>query len=387
MRPATIPPLAMTSRETTDASAAHASAGVASAPPALGLVLAWGLFWALQLTVELQDTWRHPDPVLWRPLLWVGSSFAVASPIAWMQWRRARLLDDRLAQPWRWFLASLRSLPLLAAIFVACVYALRHAVFALLGLSYQHEPWPVVFGYEMLKFAMFYLLFVAVAFGIRSHAAMTQARLGLEQERRLAQQAQLLQLTQQIEPHFLFNALNTIASTVHSDPDLADRLLTRLASLLRAATDLARQPETTLDEELRLLEAYADIMCQRFADRVTLQFHIDPAARRCRVPSLLLQPLLENAFRHGVERRPGLFRIDVHARREGKQLQLAVEDDAGQLPAEPTWGVGLGNLQQRLLARHGDAATLTLENRANGGVRARIVLPCDGADPNKANPP
>lgn len=357
-----------------EASAAAAEA----APPALGLVLAWILFWALQLTVELQDAWRHADPTLWRPLLWTGSSFAIATLVAWMQWRRAGLLDHLLTRPWRWFFYSLRSLPLLAFGFVAGVYALRHTVFALMGQRYVHEPWPVVFGYEMLKFGMFYLLFVAVAFGIRSHAALTKARLGLEQERRLAQQAQLLQLTQQIEPHFLFNALNTIASTVHGDPDLADRLLTRLAALLRAATDLARQPETTLDEELRLLEAYAAIMCHRFADRVTLQFHIDPAARRCRVPTLLLQPLLENAFRHGVERRPGPCRIDIHAVQHGSELWLTVEDDAGALPAstaQPAWGVGLGNLRQRLQARYGQAAALALVNRESGGVQARIVLP------------
>lgn len=373
-----MPPQAMDTRAATDDS----SAADQAAPPALGLVLAWGLFWALQLTVELQDAWRHGDPTLWRPLLWVGSSFAVASPIAWIQWRRARLLDHRLAQPWRWFLATLRTLPPLAAVFVACVYALRHAVFAILGRHYTHEPWAMLFGYEMLKFAMFYLLFVAVAFGVRSHAALTHARLGLEQERRLAQQAQLLQLTQQMEPHFLFNALNTIASTIHSDPDLADRLLSRLASLLRAATDLARQPETTLDEELRLLEAYAAIMCQRFADRVTLAFRIDPSARSCRVPTLLLQPLLENAFRHGVERRPGSCRIEIIAERHGSQLSLAVQDDAGDLPAppqQPAWGVGLGNLRQRLQARYGDAAALTLARREGGGVQARIVLPWQAA--------
>ncbi|HSW05701.1 sensor histidine kinase [Aquabacterium sp.] len=361
-----------------EASPAPGAAAPAASPSA-GFLLAWALFWGLQLTVELQDAWRHGDPSAWRPLLWVGSSFVMASLIAWPQWRRAWRLDAQLTRPWRWFWATLRTLPLLAPAFVTGVYALRHGVFALLGQTYRHETWPVVFGYEMLKFGMFYLLFVAVVFGIRSHAALSQARIGLEQERRLAQQAQLLQLAQQIEPHFLFNALNTIASTIHSNPDLADHLLTRLAALLRAATDLARQPETTLDEELRLLDAYAAIMCQRFADRVTLRFDIEPAARACRVPTLLLQPLLENAFRHGVERRPGPCHIRVSASRQGERLQLAVADDAGTLPpscAMPAWGVGLSNLQQRLQARHGDAATLTLTARDGGGVQARIELPC-----------
>ena len=108
---------------------------------------------------------------------------------------------------------------------------------------------------------------------------------------RQALDAQLKLLHAQIEPHFLFNALNTIASTIHTDPNLADALLTKLAALLRAATELARQPETTLDEELRLLEAYAAIMRQRFAERVDVRFDIDDSARPCRVPTLLLQPL------------------------------------------------------------------------------------------------
>jgi two-component system, LytTR family, sensor kinase len=236
----------------------------------------------------------------------------------------------------------------------------------------------VVFRYEALKFSMFYLLFVAIVFGLRSHAALAAARLRLERERRLAQSAQLLQLAQQIEPHFLFNALNTIASTIHTDPALADTLLMRLAALLRAATDLARHPETTLADELTLLEAYASIMRERFAERVDIVFDIDPATHPCKVPSLLLQPLLENAFRHGVERRLAPTRIVVRAHRADARLYLEVQDDAGELPPGPDvpWGVGLGNLQQRLLTRHGDSASLTLQRRDGGGVLARIELPC-----------
>ncbi len=151
-------------------------------------------------------------------------------------------LDPLLDRPGGWFGGALWRLPIAAPVFVTAVYALRHGAYALLGLRSSHESWPSVFAYEMLKFSMFYLLFIAIFFGIRSHAAMNVQRLRAERERRLVQQAQLLQLAQQIEPHFLFNALNTIAATVHADPDLADTLLIRLSTLLRAATDLARQP-------------------------------------------------------------------------------------------------------------------------------------------------
>ena len=342
-----------------------------------GFVLAWCVFWLLMMTVAVQDHLRQGRHDVWLPMFWEGSSMLVSTALVASQWHRVARLDRFLHQPWRWFAPTLWRLPLIALTFVVAVYALRHAVFALLGEVYRHDPWSTVFVYETLKFAIFYLLFVAVVFGIRSHAAMTQERLRAERAQALSQRAQLLQLTQQLEPHFLFNALNTIASTIHSDPDLADSLLTKLAALLRAATDLARRPWSALDDELRLLEGYAAIMRERFAGRLTLRFEIDEAARACRVPTLALQPLLENAFRHGVERHPGPVLIVVSARRDGQRLRLAVDDDIGVLGTAPAFGVGLSNLQQRLAAGYGDAASLSLKPRAGGGVSAVIELPAE----------
>jgi two-component system, LytTR family, sensor kinase len=340
-----------------------------------GFVLAWGAFWLLLATVGVQDHWRKGETSWWPPLVWEGTSCLVASAIVWLQWRRLHRLDALLTRPWRWFGASLAPLPLIALAFVAAVFALRHAIYAALGEVYRHDSWGVVLRYETLKFGLFYLLIAAILFGIRTHAALSNERELSERARTLLQQAQLLQLTQQIEPHFLFNALNTIGATIHSNPDLADALLVRLAALLRAATTLTRQPEVRLDEELRLLEAYAAIMQERFADRVRLRFEVDPAAAPCRVPTLALQPLLENAFRHGVETRSGLTSIVVRAQRAGAQLRLEIEDDGGVLPAHMAYGTGLSNLQQRLALRYADRAALSLAPRAGGGVTARLELP------------
>ena len=345
--------------------------------PLAGFGVAWAIFWVLLVTVGVQDYLRQGGTELWKPLLWEGTSFLVASAIVWAQWRGAMRGDHLLAQPRRWFAHSLLWLPLVAPLFVVAVYALRHAIYALIGQTYGHEPWGTVFRYEVLKFSVFYLLFVALFFGIRSHGALSDARIRLERERALAKQAQLLQLTQQIEPHFLFNALNTIVSTIHTDANLADALLTQLAALLRAATDLARKPETTLDEELNLLEAYAAIMRQRFAERVKVCFEISPTARACRVPTLVLQPLLENAFRHGVQQRSQPTTIIVRVALDAQRLRLEVQDDAGQLSAAPVFGVGLENLRQRLLTRYGDQATLVLRALDAGGVLAQIELPCE----------
>lgn len=340
------------------------------------LAAGWTLFWLLMLTVAVQEFQRSGDTGWWKPLLWEGSSCLVASALLAWQWRRLPRLDASIGQPRRWFLRALLELPLWAVGFVLVVFSLRHGVYALLGERYEHAPWPQVLRYESLKFALFYALFTVVLFGLRSHAALGAARLRAERAQALTQRAQLLQLTQQLEPHFLFNALNTIAATVHSDAALADRLLTQLASLLRAATDVARRPLQTLNEELHLLQAYAAIMAERFADRVQLEWDIDDAARDCSLPSLALQPLLENCFRHGVERSAREARIRVQARCRDQRLCVTVEDDVGLLPASWQPGVGLGNLRQRLAAAYGGAALLALSAREGGGVVATLELPC-----------
>ena len=364
-------------------------AATANAPAPLPIrpfAIAWGVFWLLLVTVAVQDHLRHGQPDLWRPLLWELSSCLVASALVVLLWHQVPRLDPLLGQPWRWVARPLALLPPAAAAFVAAVYALRHGVYALANQSYRHAPWPEVFAYESVKFAIFYLLFVAVMFGMRSFAAMFAERARAQASLALAREAQLAQLAQQIEPHFLFNALNTVASAIPEQPALAERLLLRLATLLRAATDLARKPEVTLAEELTLLEAYAEIMVQRFADRVQLRWSVDASLHPCPVPALVLQPLLENAFRHGVEQHPGPVLIEIEVARAGAAtLRAAVHCSAGELhvagPAtaaslDAGHGVGLANVRRRLALAHGTAASLTLAPRLGGGVSAVLELPC-----------
>ncbi len=332
------------------------------------LLLAWVAFWLLMLTIAVQEHLRDSQGALWRPFVYEGSSCLVASLVLARMGRRAPGDELLVAQPARWFWMQLRPLPLIAPLFVSAVFALRHAVFSLLGHPYHHAPWGEVYLYECTKFALFYTLFVAGLFGLRAHAALAEQRLR-------TQAAQLAQLTQQIEPHFLFNALNTVASTLHDDPDLADAMLTKLAALLRATTDLTRRPTCTLDEELRLAEGYTAIMCERFADRVSLRLDIDAAARPCRVPTLAVQPLLENAFRHGVERFVEPTQLVLRARREGERLRVELDQSRGDVSAAPSIGVGLGTLRERLAAMHGARAAVGLDPLPGGGARAWFELP------------
>jgi hypothetical protein len=339
-------------------------------------LIAWGVFWLLLVTVGVQDHLRNAQGDLWRPLLWEGSSCAVASALVVLLWRHVPRLDPLLGQPWRWMARPLVLLPLAAPVFVAAVYAIRHGVHALAGLTYRHPPWPQVLLYEGVKFALFYGLFVAMIFGFRSFAALHAERLRAEANLALAREAQLVQLAQQLEPHFLFNALNTVASAIPDQPALAEHLLLRLAALLRAATDLTRRPLVTLGEELSLLRAYAEIMGQRFADRVTLQWRIDETLLGQRVPALLLQPLLENAFQHGVERLAEPARIEIEvAWRDASTLRARITCNLGDLPSVPTEGVGLATVRRRLALLHGERASLVLQPADGGGVSVVLEWP------------
>ncbi len=140
-------------------------------------------------------------------------------------------------------------------------------------------------------------------------------------------ESQLTRLQQQLHPHFLFNTLHAISALMHRDVEAADRMLMRLSDLLRMTLENLGQPEVSLQAELDFLEKYLQIEQTRFADRLTVRFDVQPEARDTRVPSLLLQPLVENAIKHGVAKKAGVGHIDISARRDGDKLLIEVRDD------------------------------------------------------------
>jgi signal transduction histidine kinase len=358
-----------------------AMAAAAPMPITPRLLAVWGSFCLLMVLVGLQDRW-YAGQGLWPwPLFYEVSAMAVASAVAYWRWRRMALDDAWLGRPLQWFWRVLRWTPLVALVFVLALYGLRHAVRAAFGLSYLHPPWPEVLAYEMLKFAVFYLLFAGVSFALRSYQALAAERLRAERLERLSGQARLAQLTQQMQPHFLHNALNTIAALVHDDPAAADAALLNLSQLLRAATSAAQRPLHPLGDELALARSYAGLMQQRFgSQRVHLVWDTD-APPSLQVPALSLQPLLENAFVHAVESRSAPTSLQVRAKVQAGRLRLEVADDgpgpqAG--PGRPGGGVGLANLRERLATLYGDAATLRLAARDGGGCIATLELPANG---------
>jgi signal transduction histidine kinase len=348
----------------------------------LALAIGWILFWALMIAVAIQDYLRSGRTRIWEPLLWEGSSALVITVLGLAYRRLARKNDRLLHTPARWFLAQSIWLPVIGISFIVVVYALRHGVYALAGVEYRHEPWGEVVAYEAVKLILYFGLFMAVLFGILSYRELTAEKERAQRSAALLRQAQLQSLTQQVQPHFLFNALNTISSLMHVDAARADMLLARLSDLLRATLDMSGRLEHDVRSELDLLRAYAELMAERFADRVDISWTVDDAALDCRIPVMSLQPLLENTFKHTVERRSKPTRIVVSARREGEQLRLSIEDDAGTLtlPASSgevaRTGVGTKNLRERLATLYGDRAEFRLIQLEPAGVRAEMRVPC-----------
>jgi sensor histidine kinase YesM len=294
----------------------------------LALAIAWLLFWALMVAVAIQDHQRNGGHGLWQPVLWESSSAVVGTALLLVLRHVMRPFDERLLPtPGRWFGFAALAMPVFCLLFVPITFALRHGVYALLGETYRHEPWLEVFVYESIKLVLFYSIFTVVLFGVLSYQALLREKERSQQANQLLNQARLQRLTQQMQPHFLFNALNTVSSLMHSDLDKADATLVQLADVLRATLDTGEQQQVPLEAELRLARGYARLMAERFADRVDLAWQVDDAALACAVPVMSLQPLVENVFKHTVEQRRQMTRIAVSARCEAGQLRLRVEDD------------------------------------------------------------
>jgi LytS/YehU family sensor histidine kinase len=191
-------------------------------------------------------------------------------------------------------------------------------------------------------------------------------------------QARLDALRLQLQPHFLFNTLNAISTLVHRDPHAADELIADLGGLLRASLE-NKDHEVPLAREIELLDRYLAIEQTRLGGRLLIVRDLDPAASAALVPTFLLQPLAENAIRHGLEPRTTPGTLTIRAYREGDDLHLSVTDDGLGLatPAARTarQGIGLSNSTERLRALHHGRARLALMSPPEGGVRVEIVLP------------
>jgi two-component system, LytTR family, sensor kinase len=190
--------------------------------------------------------------------------------------------------------------------------------------------------------------------------------------------ARLRTLQAELHPHFLFNTLHAISTLVHTKPELADRMISRLSDLLRLTFDRSGANRVPLQQELEFLQKYLEIEQIRFQDRLTVNFDIDPDTLDAEVPRLILQPLVENAIQHGIAPRSGPGHVQVAARREEGRLWLEVRDDGVGLNAGARArlrsGIGLANTRDRLACLYGERHRLDFSD-GGPGLAVRIEIP------------
>jgi LytS/YehU family sensor histidine kinase len=192
-------------------------------------------------------------------------------------------------------------------------------------------------------------------------------------------QAQLQVLKMQLHPHFLFNTLNTISALIHQNVDVADRMIARLGEMLRVTLENSGTQEVPLYQEVDFIQAYLEIEKARLGDRLAVTFNIDPEVSGALVPNLILQPLVENAVRHGIApySRPG--RIDLNARRAADNLFVEIKDNGpGPAPSKKSstrTGLGLANTRARLEQLYPALHRLEISNGANNGFAVTLLIP------------
>jgi LytS/YehU family sensor histidine kinase len=196
-----------------------------------------------------------------------------------------------------------------------------------------------------------------------------------ELETRLAE-ARLENLRLQLQPHFLFNALNAISSAVYEDPRKADALIAGLGNLLRTTISDSDAQVVPLERELETLQLYLDIMRHRFEDRLQVDMHIAPDVQKALAPHLLLQPLVENSIRHGVDPISHVVKVTITAERDGGQTRLQVRDSGRGLPKTGMrTGTGLSNTAERLRQLYGPDHELQFKNCEDGGLLVTVAFP------------
>ncbi len=256
----------------------------------------------------------------------------------------------------------------------------RQLLFPLAGLgSYNSGILSLRYPMEFANVAIFYCLFVTIIHLFDYYRAARDRELKTAQLEARLTEAQLESLRLQLQPHFLFNALNTISSMIYEDVARADRMIARLSDLLRLTLTRSHSQEVTLREEMEYLNLYLEIMRARFEERLAVSLDMEPGTDKALVPQLILQPLVENSIKHATDPQSGAVAIDLHARRENGFLLLEVSDKgpgvSGDARATLNNGVGLKNTTARLRQLYGASQSLTLANRDGGGLTVRIRVP------------
>jgi two-component sensor histidine kinase len=287
----------------------------------------------------------------------------------------------------KFFAAAL--LPMMAAI---AVMGLTHVAVLVdwCGLDCRPEGLLEYIAY-MSSFTYVMMSWTGLYFGIRNYQKLQQQTRAALRANAMAHQAQLKMLRYQLNPHLLFNTLNAISTLVlDHDNATANRMVTSLSAFLRHSLDADPMQRVTLKQELEAINLYLGIEKVRFAERLRLDFRIEPEAYDALLPSLLLQPLIENAIKYAVAKRVEGGLVQLRARVHGDMLEVAIADDGpgfGALGADGLpdgRGVGLRNARERLEVLYGPRQGFVLQNRAEGGAEISLRLPFESVGDARA---
>ena len=339
----------------------------------ISLVLAvWVAFFGMQAVLSIALTRRGPAQLasmlevdLAIAILWASMSFAIAS------WHRtARALAPNVL-----LLIALH----LPTLFVAALAdtVVTRAVMLAIDPARQITPFWAFLVYYLDFDIVSYVAIIAVAEALLVRGALVARQQLAKRLETSLSRARLDYLEAQLQPHFLFNSLGAVSELAYDSPATANRVLRQLTSIFRTA--LARKSdEVTLGEEIAGIEPYLDIQRIRFADWLTIDYHVDNAAVDCLLPRFILQPLVENAIRHGLSGRNAAGVIDISAVVERENLIVRVSDNGVGLVASASTagrGIGLANVRDRLAIMYGDDDRLRLVNSDAGGTVAELTIP------------
>jgi sensor histidine kinase YesM len=361
-------------------SSAHAAVSPIRWPRIAAVWAAGALFDASQNVFIMHEEGRHQG---WLSLF--GTELA-----SWLPWAIATPALIHLARRYPVMIRgfNLRTVSVHAAAFavVSAVSWTWSTVLLMLFNPWHSRKWPTFadtwtmsFTYQALTFLIVYALILTVTYVIDARESMARqitetARLNEELSR-----AQLAALRSQMEPHFMYNTLNSIAGLVRDRRgEAAVNMIVGLSEFLRRASADSHRSQVTLAEEVEYLERYLDIQKSRFGERLQVSIDIPPELGRAKVPNLLLQPLVENAIKHGIAKRVSGGNVRVTGARESGNLCLKVFNDSPTLPADleaAQTGIGLGNLRTRLEILHGEGSALELRQESPNGVEVVVTLP------------
>jgi two-component system LytT family sensor kinase len=334
----------------------------------LGLLL--GLYLGINSMVGLRGT----GIAAWKPMVWELTSviviFALIPLVA--RFEAHFRLDGH--PRWRIAIAHAAGALIFSGLHVLGMLLLRKLAYAVVGQRYGFDSLAIQSFYELQKDLITYAVILVVIFANREFQVRRTADLRAAELAAELDQARLKALTAQIEPHFLFNALNAISNRMHEDVEAADRMISSLGALMRAAYDSDHQVLVPLARELEWLRDYAAMMTERFRGQLNFDLKVGPGLETFQVPRLLLQPLVENALRHGLPDGRGNLTVDVL--RQGTRLLYTINDDGvGIDDTKIKPGTGISNVARRLELLFPGAHTFALTARHPTGTVVTLSFP------------